>query len=244
MKEKYENDMKKEIKKLQRLRDFFRQGIGSTDIKDKSKLQEAKSRIEDQMENFRELEKEYKQKKLTKVAYQNHNEIEGKFLFSSGEDDSSEDDDRARRHDVDYFEDSEAGSEGSRGNSFRVFQEEDFDPAPVDKEGFISLAVGEIKEQQARHENEINSIRNMKKGSVKKNKDRIAHLMGCIAHLKAVRERLEELNIGLDYVEPRRMRACRHMGTLFVKSPEDESLRQQLISELNTLIEISEHNRQ
>jgi CCR4-NOT transcription complex subunit 3 len=38
MKEKYENDMKREIKKLQRLRDFFRQGINSVEIKDKSRL--------------------------------------------------------------------------------------------------------------------------------------------------------------------------------------------------------------
>lgn len=47
MKEKYQNDMKKEIKKLQRLRDFFRQSINSTEVKDKTKLLEAKKRIED-----------------------------------------------------------------------------------------------------------------------------------------------------------------------------------------------------
>lgn len=69
MKEKTENDMKKEIKKLQHLRNFFRQAISSGEIKDKSKLTEAKRRIEDQMENFRELEKEYKSRKLTKISY-------------------------------------------------------------------------------------------------------------------------------------------------------------------------------
>ena len=61
--------MKKEIKKLQRLRDFFRQSMNSTEVKDKTPLQEAKRRIEDQMVVFRELEKEYKSKKLNKVAY-------------------------------------------------------------------------------------------------------------------------------------------------------------------------------
>jgi len=35
MKEKAEFDMKKEMKKLQRLRDFFKQGINSTEIKEK-----------------------------------------------------------------------------------------------------------------------------------------------------------------------------------------------------------------
>lgn len=67
--------------------------INSGEIKDKSRLSEAKRRIEDQMENFRDLEKEYKQKKLTKVAYQNSNEIEGKFKFDSNDEDSNSDDD-------------------------------------------------------------------------------------------------------------------------------------------------------
>lgn len=38
--------MKKEIKKLQRLREFFRANMNNTDIKDKSKLMEARKRIE------------------------------------------------------------------------------------------------------------------------------------------------------------------------------------------------------
>ena len=44
------------------------------------------------MEKFRELEKEYKQKKLTKVVYQNHSEIESKYRFDSGDSDSNSDD--------------------------------------------------------------------------------------------------------------------------------------------------------
>ena len=46
MKEKYESDMKKEIKKLQRLREYFRSQMNNSDIKDKSKLLEARRRIE------------------------------------------------------------------------------------------------------------------------------------------------------------------------------------------------------
>ncbi len=38
--------MKKEIKKLQRLRDWFKGNMNNQDIKDKSKLLEAKKRIE------------------------------------------------------------------------------------------------------------------------------------------------------------------------------------------------------
>jgi CCR4-NOT transcriptional regulation complex NOT5 subunit len=38
--------MKKEIKKLQRVRDFFRQTQNNPDIRDKTKFIEAKKRIE------------------------------------------------------------------------------------------------------------------------------------------------------------------------------------------------------
>lgn len=69
MKEKIETEIKKEIKKLQRHRDFFKQLMKDPEVKDKSKVVEARHRIEEQMEKFREIEKEYKQKKLTKVTY-------------------------------------------------------------------------------------------------------------------------------------------------------------------------------
>ena len=42
LKEKYESDLKKEIKKLQRLRDQIKTWQGSNDIKDKTNLNDAK----------------------------------------------------------------------------------------------------------------------------------------------------------------------------------------------------------
>ena len=42
LKEKYEGDLKKEIKKLQRLRDQIKTWIGGNDIRDKSALIEAR----------------------------------------------------------------------------------------------------------------------------------------------------------------------------------------------------------
>lgn len=42
LKEKYEGDLKKEIKKLQRLRDQIKSWLGSSDIKDKTTLTEAR----------------------------------------------------------------------------------------------------------------------------------------------------------------------------------------------------------
>lgn len=54
--------MKKEIKKLQRLRDFFRTNQNNTEIKDKLKLDNGRKMIENEMERFREHEKEFKMK--------------------------------------------------------------------------------------------------------------------------------------------------------------------------------------
>jgi len=65
-KEKYEMDLKKEIKKLQRLRDQIKTWIGSSDVKDKEPLLEARRLIETKMEQFKICEKETKTKTYSK----------------------------------------------------------------------------------------------------------------------------------------------------------------------------------
>ena len=65
-KEKYEMDLKKEIKKLQRLRDQIKSWIGSSDVKDKEPLIEARKLIETKMEAFKFCEKETKTKTYSK----------------------------------------------------------------------------------------------------------------------------------------------------------------------------------
>ena len=86
MKEKYRADMKKEIKKLQRLRDFFRQSVNNPAIVEQQKLIEARKRIETEMEKFRENEKDYKNRKLTNSAMLDQMEKKGKFKFEDGDD--------------------------------------------------------------------------------------------------------------------------------------------------------------
>ncbi|KAG0304858.1 general negative regulator of transcription subunit 5 [Dissophora globulifera] len=61
-KEKYESDLKKEIKKLQRQRDQIKTWISSNDIKDKRALLDNRKLIEHQMERFKAIEKEMKTK--------------------------------------------------------------------------------------------------------------------------------------------------------------------------------------
>ena len=65
-KEKYEMDLKKEIKKLQRLRDQIKTWISSAEVKDKGDLVEARKRIEQKMEQFKICEKETKTKTYSK----------------------------------------------------------------------------------------------------------------------------------------------------------------------------------
>ncbi|XP_044754589.1 CCR4-NOT transcription complex subunit 3 [Coccinella septempunctata] len=65
-KEKYEADLKKEIKKLQRLRDQIKSWIQSGEVKDKSILMENRKLIETQMERFKVVERETKTKAYSK----------------------------------------------------------------------------------------------------------------------------------------------------------------------------------
>ncbi|KAI8988957.1 Not1 N-terminal domain, CCR4-Not complex component-domain-containing protein [Pilobolus umbonatus] len=65
-KDKYEQDLKKEIKKLQRLRDQIKNWLSSNDIKDKRALTENRKLIELQMERFKQVEREMKTKAYSK----------------------------------------------------------------------------------------------------------------------------------------------------------------------------------
>ncbi|XP_047314642.1 general negative regulator of transcription subunit 3 isoform X2 [Impatiens glandulifera] len=65
-KEKFEADLKKEIKKLQRYRDQIKTWIQSSEIKDKKALMDARKVIEKEMERFKICEKETKTKAFSK----------------------------------------------------------------------------------------------------------------------------------------------------------------------------------
>jgi len=65
-KEKLEDNLKREIKKLQRLRDQIKTWAASNDIKDKAPLLEKRKLIETQMERFKAVEKAMKTKAYSK----------------------------------------------------------------------------------------------------------------------------------------------------------------------------------
>jgi len=66
--EKFEADLKKEIKKLQKYRDMIKGWISSSEIKDKGHLIEARSAIEREMERFKVCEKEAKTKAYSQAG--------------------------------------------------------------------------------------------------------------------------------------------------------------------------------
>jgi CCR4-NOT transcription complex subunit 3 len=65
-KEKYETELKKEIKKLQRLRDQIKSWISGSEVKDKDQLLDYRRLIETKMEAFKVVEKETKTKTFSK----------------------------------------------------------------------------------------------------------------------------------------------------------------------------------
>lgn len=64
--DKYQDDLKKEIKKLQRLRDQVKGWQNCSDIKDKEKLNHYRKVIEQRMEQFKDIERENKTKPHSK----------------------------------------------------------------------------------------------------------------------------------------------------------------------------------
>ena len=78
LKEKYEGDLKKEIKKLQRLRDQIKAWIGSSDVKDKSTLIDSRKLIETKMEQFKICEKDTKTKAYSKEGLARDSKLDPK----------------------------------------------------------------------------------------------------------------------------------------------------------------------
>lgn len=75
--ERFENDLKKEIKKLQRLREQIKVLVASSEVKDKRILEETRRDIEIKMEDFKVCERETKTKAYSKEGLaSNRNDVD------------------------------------------------------------------------------------------------------------------------------------------------------------------------
>uniref|UniRef100_A0A5S6QH15 CCR4-NOT transcription complex subunit 3 n=1 Tax=Trichuris muris TaxID=70415 RepID=A0A5S6QH15_TRIMR len=77
-KEKFEGDLKKEIKKLQRLRDQIKNWQNSNDVKDKTQLCDFRRLIEQKMEQFKIVERETKTKAYSKQGLGSEQKVDPK----------------------------------------------------------------------------------------------------------------------------------------------------------------------
>ena len=62
---------------------------------------------------------------------------------------------------------------------------------------------------RSKYEGELNHIRNKKKGGAKKNKEKTQALVNKLAELKKIKERADELQITMDYLEPGKIKALK-----------------------------------
>lgn len=97
----------------------------------------------------------------------------------------------------------------------------------------------DLKSVHSKYEAELNHIRNKKRGGAKKNKEKTQGLVNKLAELKKIKERADELNITMDYLEPGKIKALKDATKLFMKS-EDDAPRISMLAEIETLIELSE----
>lgn len=89
-KEKLEGDLRKEIKKLQRCRDQVKQWLGDSSNKlDKSVLQDNRSRIENAMERFKEVEKVSKMKQFSNEGLEMQAKLGARGLDEAKKNDAS-----------------------------------------------------------------------------------------------------------------------------------------------------------
>lgn len=89
-KEKLEGDLRKEIKKLQRCRDQVKQWLGDSSNKlDKNVLQDNRSRIENAMERFKEVEKVSKMKQFSNEGLEMQAKLGARGLDEAKKNDAS-----------------------------------------------------------------------------------------------------------------------------------------------------------
>ena len=94
------------------------------------------------------------------------------------------------------------------------------------------------------YDTEQEKIQNKKtKGGQKKNRDKINALKNKKSQFQHVKDRAEELQITIDYLEAGQIRSLRQQVKQLNGNTEDDALRNNVLNEINQLIEISEQNR-
>ena len=164
-----------------------------------------------EMEKFRDHEKEYKSKKPTKAAMLNETEIKGKFNFGSGSD----------------FDD-EYDNEGEDLNESEEDMEDSNEEPDIvmDKGWLAGFITDSLRGIISKYDAELDKIQNKKtKGGQKKNRDKINALKNKKTHMQQIKDRADELQISMDYIEAGKIRQLRLYSKQLLSNHEEESVR-------------------
>ena len=209
--------------------------------------------IENEMERFREHEKEFKMKQYSKRALAADYERKGNFVdrrygsqsshsYGDSDDDSqygeendygSLDEDEEMIKDLDDSED----GEGELGEN---------DPLQLakDKEWLDQFIHDKLKKQITKVEQEVDNIRNKKiRGATKKQKDMLKALNDKLKLMRATREKCEELAMTMEFLEGGAIKQLKGSLKKYYDDPDDETLRNNVDNQVTALIELADSNR-
>lgn len=181
------------------------------------------------MEKFRELEKDYKQRKLTKSVFKNNSETGCKYRFDSGEDnDSSEERKSGNQSNSDEelrSEDNENNSGESHGSEQEAAQQDSDDSEGAsDKEWCNFFLVDSLKKIAQSVELSISQLRpNKNKGSMKKNREKISQFEQRMASINSIISKLNEVQTMLDLLDSKRLRRLRHIASAYIRTNGEET---------------------
>lgn len=86
-------------------------------------------------------------------------------------------------------------------------------------------------------------MKNKKKGAVKKNKDKLSAIVSKLNVIKQIRDRAEELQISMDYLEGGSIRFVKQWSKPLLSNPDEEANRKRVLEEIDNLIDQSEMTR-
>lgn len=173
------------------------------------------------MENFRELEKEFKKKQFSKKALQGGRHNKG----GAGRGSSDEDGSDGSGSDMSDYNDEDDGSDGEDGENTneeydagadqsqviveelskvkKEVVEEDSPMKRQQNQEYLTSVREKIKTYISRIEQELEVAKNkkVKGGGLKKHKEKVAVLTTRLMQTRKYRDRLDEFLISMDYVE-------------------------------------------
>ena len=94
-----------------------------------------------------------------------------------------------------------------------------------------------LKAVVSRFEGELETLKNKKKGAAKKNKDKLTLITSKLNQVKHIRERAEELQISMDYLEGGSIKYLKNFSKALFSNPDEEANRNRLLEEIDSLID-------